>query len=111
MPVGDGDRYAGAVDGLRVALPERISACLFDLDGVLTRTATIHAAAWKEMFEDFRIRRAGREHDDHEDLRPVQMPSDYVRYIDGKLRSDFVRSFLESRRIPIPHRSADQPPT
>jgi beta-phosphoglucomutase family hydrolase len=108
---GDGDSYAGAVDGLRVALPERISACLFDLDGVLTRTATIHAAAWKEMFEDFLLQRAGREHDDHEDLRPVKMPSDYVRYIDGKLRSDGVRSFLESRRIALPEGSADDPPT
>ena len=98
------------MDG-RLALPERISACLFDLDGVLTRTATLHAAAWKQMFDDFLSQRRSHAHDADEDLDPVRMPTDYVRYIDGKLRTDGVRSFLASRRIALPEGSPDDPPT
>jgi beta-phosphoglucomutase family hydrolase len=89
-------------------LPTHISACLFDLDGVLTRTATLHAAAWKKMFDDFLSRRAGHE---HEDLQPLRLPADYVRYIDGKLRTDGVRSFLDSRGITLPEGSPADPPT
>jgi beta-phosphoglucomutase family hydrolase len=91
----------------RVALPTHISACLFDLDGVLTRTATVHAAAWKQMFDDFLSRRAGGE---AEDLQPLRLPADYVRYIDGKLRTDGVRSFLDSRGIILPEGSPGDPP-
>ncbi len=90
----------------RVALPDEISACLFDLDGVVTQTARVHAAAWKQMFDDYLARRA-REKD--EDLQPLRLPTDYVRYIDGKLRTDGVRSFLESRGISLPEGSPDDP--
>jgi beta-phosphoglucomutase family hydrolase len=91
-----------------VALPEHISACLLDLDGVLTQTARVHAAAWKQMFDDFLSRRA---RDKDEDPQPLRLPTDYVRYIDGKLRIDGVRSFLESRGIILPEGSSDDPPT
>jgi beta-phosphoglucomutase family hydrolase len=76
-----------------VDLPGHVIACLFDLDGVLTQTAKVHAAAWKEMFDSYLSRRAEvkREH-----FRPLELPDDYIRYIDGKLRADGVRSFLES---------------
>jgi beta-phosphoglucomutase family hydrolase len=91
-----------------VALPEHISACLFDLDGVITQTATVHAAAWKQMFDDFLSRRAGYK---DENLQPLRLPTDYVRYIDGKLRPDGVRSFLESRGITLPEGSPTDRPT
>ena len=73
-------------------LPDHIRACLFDLDGVLTQTAKVHAAAWKEMFDGFLRERDG------EDFRPFT-DEDYNRYVDGKPRYDGVRSFLESRGI------------
>jgi beta-phosphoglucomutase family hydrolase len=91
----------------RVKLPEGIRACLFDLDGVLTRTAKVHEAAWKEMFDAFlheRSRRTG------EPFRPFQ-PADYVAYVDGKLRQDGVRSFLASRGIELPEGEPDDPAT
>jgi beta-phosphoglucomutase family hydrolase len=89
-------------------LPARVSTCLFDLDGVITQTAKVHAAAWKEMFDAFlldRFRETG------EQLRPFELPRDYVDYVDGKLRADGVRSFLASRGIELPEGSADDPPT
>ncbi|HEX5095787.1 MAG TPA: beta-phosphoglucomutase family hydrolase [Acidimicrobiia bacterium] len=89
-------------------LPDGIRACLFDLDGVLTQTARVHAAAWKEMFDQYlsdRARRVGG------DLRPFSLPDDYARYVDGKLREDGVRAFLASRNIDLPDGSADDPPS
>ena len=88
-------------------LPDRVSTCLFDLDGVLTQTAKIHAAAWKEMFDAF-LR--GRSPEAGEETRPFELPRDYVDYVDGKLRADGVRSFLASRGITLPEGSADDPP-
>ena len=81
-------------------------ACLFDLDGVLTKTATVHAAAWKQMFDAYlRERRAnGR------GVRPVRSEADYGEYVDGKPRADGVRSFLESRGIELPEGNPDDPP-
>jgi beta-phosphoglucomutase family hydrolase len=79
-------------------LPEGTRACLFDLDGVLTQTAKIHAAAWKELFDDYlrdRSRRTG------EAFVPFEL-SDYTKYLDGKLRLDGARSFLKSRGIALP---------
>jgi beta-phosphoglucomutase family hydrolase len=75
-----------------LGLPEGVTALLFDLDGVLTQTAKVHAAAWKEMFDGFLRERDG------EDFRPFT-DEDYNRYVDGKPRYDGVRSFLESRGI------------
>jgi beta-phosphoglucomutase family hydrolase len=81
---------------------------LFDLDGVLTDTASVHARAWKETFDDLlrtRSRRTGLEH-------PLfRLPSDYLAYVDGKLRIDGVRSFLASRGIVLPEGGADDPPS
>lgn len=90
-----------------VALPQRVDACLFDLDGVLTQTAKVHAAAWKRMFDAYLARRANKT---GETVRPLELPDDYVRYIDGRLRTDGVRSFLESRGITLPEGAPDDPP-
>jgi beta-phosphoglucomutase family hydrolase len=88
-------------------LPEGIGACLFDLDGVLTQTAKIHAQAWKQMFDDFlRDWAAGS----GEPFEPFDRPTDYDEYVDGKPRLDGVRSFLESRGIQLPLGSPADPP-
>lgn len=89
-------------------LPDRVTTCLFDLDGVLTQTAKVHAAAWKEMFDAFLLERS---RETREEPRPFELPGDYVNYVDGKLRSDGVRSFLGSRGIALPEGSADDPST
>ncbi|MDQ3855399.1 MAG: hypothetical protein M3281_03290, partial [Chloroflexota bacterium] len=89
-------------------LPEGIAACLFDLDGVLTQTAKLHAAAWKQMFDDFLLERSKQT---GEPFRPFELPADYARYVDGKLRTDGVRAFLHSRGITLPEGTAEDPPT
>ena len=88
-------------------MPDGISACLFDLDGVLTQTAKIHAAAWQEMFDAFLRERARSE---GEQFRPFE-PTDYAEHVDGKLRQDGVRAFLASRGIALPEGEVDDPPT
>jgi beta-phosphoglucomutase family hydrolase len=75
-----------------LGLPDGVKALLFDLDGVLTQTAKVHQAAWKEMFDDFLREHYG------EGFEPFS-PRDYERYVDGKPRYDGVRSFLESRGV------------
>jgi len=89
-------------------VPPGIAACLFDLDGVLTRTAEVHAAAWKEMFDAFLSDAAARR--GVEDV-PFRLPEDYAAYVDGKLRQDGVRSFLASRSIVLPEGTPDDPPS
>jgi beta-phosphoglucomutase family hydrolase len=90
-----------------LGLPDTIRACLFDLDGVLTRTAVVHAAAWKEMFDEFLQRRSEQT---GEPFVPFDSKADYDRYVDGKPRYDGVRSFLGSRGIELPEGSPDDPP-
>jgi len=90
------------------AVPDGIAACLFDLDGVLTQTAKVHAAAWGEMFDAYLLDRARRS---GEALRRFELPADYAEHIDGRLRQDGVRAFLASRGITLPEGSADDPPT
>jgi beta-phosphoglucomutase-like phosphatase (HAD superfamily) len=90
-----------------LGLPEGVTACLFDLDGVLTQTAKVHAEAWKAMFDDF-LRGWAQEHG--EDFRPFDKHSDYDEYVDGKPRYDGVRSFLESRKIELPQGKPEDPP-
>jgi len=85
-----------------LGLPDHVTACLFDLDGVLTQTAKVHAAAWKETFDDYLRRRAQER---HEELRPFDEVADYDAYVDGKPRYDGVRSFLASRGIELPEGS------
>lgn len=89
-------------------MPEKIRACLFDLDGVLTQTASVHAAAWKEMFDAFLLERS---REVEEDFRPFETATDYTSYVDGKLRLDGVRSFLASRSIELPEGAPDDAPS
>ena len=67
---------------LTPAVPAGISACLSDLDGVLTQTAKVHAAAWKRMFDAFLLYRA---HQSDEGFRPFELPADYAAHVDGRL--------------------------
>jgi len=90
-----------------LGLPNAIRACLFDLDGVLTQTAKIHAAAWKEMFDAFLRERAAQTGESFEPFEPV---ADYDEYVDGKPRYDGVRSFLAARGIALPEGTPDDPP-
>ncbi|WP_399893887.1 beta-phosphoglucomutase family hydrolase [Streptomyces sp. BBFR51] len=87
----------------QLGLPDDIQACLFDLDGVVTKTAVVHAAAWKETFDAFLRERDGA------DFRPFT-DSDYDQYVDGRPRADGVRSFLASRGIELPEGGPDDPP-
>jgi beta-phosphoglucomutase family hydrolase len=82
-----------------LGLPSSIRACLFDLDGVLTQSATLHAAAWKQMFDAF-LRRRGEATGSA--FEPFDAENDYHEFVDGKLRYDGVRSFLASRGIELP---------
>jgi beta-phosphoglucomutase family hydrolase len=76
-------------------LPDGITVCLFDLDGVITQTAKLHAAAWKEMFDDYLRERSGATGETFEEFTP----HDYDRYVDGRPRLDGVRAFLAARGI------------
>ena len=99
----------GAADagGQRFAItPDCYNAVLFDLDGVLTSTAAIHAAAWKQMFDDYLARRATAR---GEPFRPFDINSDYRRYVDGRPRYEGVQQFLESRDIHLPRGTPDAP--
>jgi beta-phosphoglucomutase family hydrolase len=80
---------------------------LFDLDGVLTQTAKVHAAAWKEMFDDYLRKRASRTGEPFVPFDPVR---DYDEYVDGKPRYEGVRSFLASRGIELPQGTPEDPP-
>jgi beta-phosphoglucomutase family hydrolase len=88
-------------------LPSGITTCLFDLDGVLTQTAKIHARAWKEMFDDF-LRDWAERHG--QEFEPFDRPTDYDEYVDGKPRLDGVHSFLQSRGIELPMGTPADPP-
>ena len=90
-----------------LGLPGRIRACLFDLDGVLTETAKVHAAAWKAMFDVYLRRRAAAA---NEPFVAFDAHDDYNRYVDGKPRFDGVRSFLASRGIELPEGGPEDPP-
>ena len=84
---------------MQLGLPEGIAACLFDLDGVLTQTAKVHAQAWKQTFDEFLAKQPGQ--------APFDMVRDYDEYVDGKPREDGVRSFLQSRGIKPDDRLVD----
>jgi beta-phosphoglucomutase family hydrolase len=90
-----------------LGLPDKIAACLFDMDGVVTRTAVVHDAAWKQMFDEFL-----REHatETGEKFVPFDPVEDYGKYVDGKPRLDGTRSFLQSRSISLPEGSPSDPP-
>jgi beta-phosphoglucomutase family hydrolase len=88
-------------------LPDGVTACLFDMDGVVTQTAIVHAAAWKEMFDEFLRARA---ESTGTQFVPFDPRSDYDAYVDGKPRLDGTRSFLASRGIELPDGTPDDPP-
>jgi beta-phosphoglucomutase family hydrolase len=90
-----------------LALPDGVTACLFDLDGVLTQTAKVHDAAWKQMFDAYLRERAARDGEPFVAFDPV---GDYDEYVDGKPRYEGVRAFLASRGIELPEGSPDDPP-
>jgi beta-phosphoglucomutase family hydrolase len=90
-----------------LGLPDGVRGCLFDMDGVLTRTATVHAAAWKTMFDQFLRDRAERT---GAPFVPFDEVTDYERYVDGKKREDGTRSFLRSRGIDLPEGAPGDPP-
>ena len=85
---------------MNLGLPGSIVACLFDMDGVITQTAKVHAQAWKRTFDDFLRSRPGQ--------APFDPVRDYDEYVDGKPREDGVRSFLQSRGIEFDERLVDQ---
>ncbi|WKE67864.1 HAD family phosphatase [Streptomyces sp. WP-1] len=88
-------------------LPAHVRACLFDLDGVLTQTAKVHAAAWKEMFDAYLRERARRE---GTEFVPFDAVRDYDEYVDGRPREDGVRTFLAARGVRLPEGSPQDPP-
>lgn len=90
-----------------LGLPVGVRACLFDLDGVLTKTATVHARAWKQTFDTFLRLRAERT---GESWVPFDAVADYDRFVDGKSRADGTRSFLASRGIELPEGASDDSP-
>lgn len=98
------DAAARAETSRRLGLPERTQACLFDLDGVLTRTADTHRAAWRQVFDEFLASA------DSDAARPFS-DQDYLAYVDGKPRRDGVRDFLASRDIRLPEGDPDDPPS
>jgi len=93
-------------DPRKVGLPQATRACLFDLDGVLTQTAKVHAAAWKQMFDEFlraRSRNVG------EPFVPFDPAADYQTYVDGKPRDDGTRAFLASRGVHLQEGTTQDP--
>jgi beta-phosphoglucomutase family hydrolase len=90
-----------------LGLPDAVRACLFDLDGVITATAVVHARAWKEMFDAFLRERSEQT---GEPFVPFDPRADYDRYVDGKKRADGTRSFLASRGIELPEGDPDDDP-
>ncbi len=82
-------------------------AWLFDMDGVLTQTASVHAAAWKEAFDEFLNQEAART---GQTYAPFDQEGDYERYVDGQPREDGVRNFLAARGIVLPEGNDDDPP-
>jgi beta-phosphoglucomutase family hydrolase len=90
-----------------LGLPDGILGCLFDLDGVITRTATVHAAAWKQLFDEFLQAHSA---ETGEAFVPFDASDDYGPYVDGRTRADGTRAFLASRGIHLPEGGADDPP-
>jgi len=89
-----------------VIVRDQYDAVLFDLDGVITDTASLHAACWKRMFDEYLQKRATQR---GEAFRPFDLAVDYRLYVDGKPRFDGVRDFLTSRVIRLPEGTPDDP--
>jgi beta-phosphoglucomutase family hydrolase len=107
MPLVTGEGSMRQPKGTSVINRDRYDAVLFDLDGVITNTAKIHAACWKKMFDEYLQQRATQR---GEAFRPFDIVTDYRLHVDGKPRYDGVRDFLTSRGIQLPEGSPDDPP-
>ncbi len=105
---GDCCAVTVSVDLQKLGLPDGVKACLFDLDGVITQTAVVHAGAWKEMFDGY-LRERSETHG--EPFVPFDIETDYAQYVDGKQRADGTRSFLLSRGIDLPEGGPDDDPS
>jgi beta-phosphoglucomutase family hydrolase len=90
-----------------LGLPEDVTACLFDMDGVVTKTAVVHAAAWKQMFDEFLREWSAR---NGQPFVPFDSVHDYDEYVDGKPRIEGTESFLESRGVKLPEGTPSDPP-
>ncbi len=99
---------SGDAEGAALGLSPQIRVCLFDMDGVLTKTAAVHARAWKQTFDAVLRAVCARK---SIAFVPFDEVADYEQYVDGKPRADGVRSFLSSRGIELPEGAADDPPT
>src|SRR6516225_9069271 len=86
---------------------DQYDAVLFDLDGVITDTASLHARCWKQTFDEYLLKRATQK---GEAFRSFDIDTDYRLYVDGKPRFDGVRDFLTSRGIQLPEGTPDDPP-
>lgn len=84
---------------------EQYDAVLFDLDGVVTRTADTHASAWKKLFDEYLKKKSNSDH-----YLPFDIKDDYVRHVDGKPRYKGVQDFISSRNIAIPYGSIQDAP-
>ena len=84
----------------------RYDAAIFDLDGVVTKTADVHAAAWKRVFDEYLETRKGR----GKEFEAFDVEVDYRRHVDGKPRYEGVESFLLSRCIELPYGEPEDPP-
>ena len=91
-------------DAQRAVTRDQYDAVLLDLDGVVTDTASIHAACWKQMFDEYLLKRATER---SEAFRPFDIATDYRLYVDGKPRYDGVRDFLKSRDMELPEGSPE----
>src|SRR5262252_8855939 len=102
------ERSARQSDSKRAITREQYDAVLLDLDGVITDTASVHAACWKQMFDEYLQKRAAQR---GEAFRPFDIATDYRLYVDGKPRYDGVRDFLTSRNIGLPEGRQDDLPS
>ena len=105
--MAEGNRSMERPITARVITHDLYDAVLFDLDGVITDTAGLHAACWKRMFDDYLWNRANQR---GEPFKPFDVTTDYLLFVDGKQRFDGVRDFLKSRGIGLPEGSVDDPP-
>ncbi len=90
-----------------IILPDRYEAIIADLDGVITQSAGVHAAAWKEAFDEFLVQHSRRT---GEDQKPFEVPAEYLRHVDGRPRYDGVQTFLDARGISLPWGSPEDRP-
>ena len=85
---------------------EKYKAAILDMDGVITRTAKIHAKAWKKMFDEYLQKKSSEENK----YKPFDIQNDYYKYVDGKPRYEGVESFLKSRGISLPYGTPEDTP-